>query len=114
MLEQRDLEMIAEVVRQEVERTVPKAVREEVERVVPKAVQQAVDPLKKELRAMQVTLETETNKGIQIIAEGHLDLSRKLSEALKINNEKEMMLLRINRLESELEKIKVMLQEKTA
>lgn len=32
-------------------------------------------------------LENETNRNIQIIAEGHLDLSRKLNDALKIENE---------------------------
>lgn len=45
------------------------------------------------MRTLQLTLENETNKGIQIIAEGHLDLSRKLDEALKIEDEKEMMKL---------------------
>lgn len=35
---------------------------------------------------IQLTLENETNRNIQIIAEGHLDLSRKLDEALKVEN----------------------------
>lgn len=87
MLEPKDLEMVAEI----------------VERVV--------KPIKSEMRALQLTLENETNKGINIIAEGHLDLSRKLDEALKIDNEKEMLKLRINRLESELEKVKARLEE---
>ncbi|MCI5687120.1 MAG: hypothetical protein MR303_01270 [Emergencia sp.] len=37
--------------------------------------------------SIQLTLENETNRNIQIIAEGHLDLSRKLNDALKIENE---------------------------
>lgn len=41
-----------------------------------------------------------------MIAEGHLDLTRKLDEALKINNEKEMLLIRVNFLESEVMKLK--------
>ncbi|MEY8369324.1 hypothetical protein AALA24_11280 [Anaerovoracaceae bacterium 42-11] len=37
--------------------------------------------------SIQLTLENETNRNIQIIAEGHLDLGRKLNDALKIENE---------------------------
>lgn len=60
---------------------------------------------------IQLTLENETNKNIQIIAEGHLNLSRKLDEALKIENEKEMLLLRVNRLENEIRRIKQRIEE---
>ncbi len=60
---------------------------------------------------IQLTLENETNKNIQIIAECHLDLSRKLDEALKIENEKEMLLLRVNRLENEIRRIKQRIEE---
>ncbi len=55
---------------------------------------------------IQLTLENETNRNIEIIAEGHLDLSRKLDEALKVENEKEILLIRVNRLENELRKVK--------
>ena len=91
MLEQKDLEKITSVVEN--------------------AVNKAVKPIKSDMRALQLTLENETNRGIQIIAEGHLDLTGKLDEALKIENEKEMMKLRINRLESELKKVKEKLEE---
>ena len=63
------------------------------------------------VKDVQLTLENETNRNIQIIAEGHLDLSRKLDEAVKIDNEKEILKLRVNRLESELEKTKSRLSE---
>ena len=46
------------------------------------------------------------NHGMKIIAERHLDLSRKLDQALKVENEKEMLLLRVNHLENELRKVK--------
>ena len=52
------------------------------------------------VQGIRLTLENETNKNINIIAEGHLNLSRKLDEALKVENEKEMLLIRINRLEN--------------
>ena len=44
-------------------------------------------------------------KSIQIIAEGHIDLVRKLDEALKISQEKEMDHLRLIRLENERDQI---------
>ena len=45
------------------------------------------------------------------VAEGHLDLSRNLHEALKIDSEKEMMAVRVNILESELRRIKQRLND---
>ena len=58
------------------------------------------------IRDIQLTLENETNRNITIIAEGHLDLSRKLDDALKVENEKEMLIIRVNTLENELRKLK--------
>ncbi len=82
MLEQKDLEMISEI------------------------VSKSIEPLKQEVREIGLTLENETNKNIRIIAEGHLDLGRKLDKALRVENEKEMLLIRVNQLENELRRIK--------
>ncbi len=71
-----------------------------------KAIESMLEPIKRDIRSIQLTLENETNRNIKIIAEGHLDLSRKLDEALKIDNEKEMLLIRVNTLENELRRIK--------
>lgn len=65
-----------------------------------------LEPIKREIKSIQLTLENETNRNIKIIAEGHLDLSRKLDEALKVENEKELLLIRVNTLENELRKVK--------
>lgn len=65
-----------------------------------------MDHLDNRVNTIGVTLENETNRGISIIAEGHRDLNRKLNEALKADEEKEMLLLRVNRLEGEVSKIK--------
>lgn len=46
------------------------------------AINKLLEPITKEIKSMQLTLENETNKNIMRIAEGHLDLSRKLDEAL--------------------------------
>ena len=70
------------------------------------AIESMLEPIKRDLRSIQLTLENETNRNIKIIAEGHLDLSRKLDDALKVENEKEMLLIRVNSLENELRKVK--------
>ena len=62
--------------------------------------------LKKRVSGLEIHLENVTDKNIQIIAEGHLDLNRKLDEALKVANEKELLIIRVRILEDELRKIK--------
>ena len=64
-----------------------------------------------EIIDIQLTLENETNRNIKIIAEGHLDLSRKLDDALKVDTEKEMLLIRVNRLENEVRRLKERISE---
>lgn len=71
-----------------------------------KAIETLLEPIKRDIKSIQLTLENETNRNIKIIAEGHLDLGRKLDEALRIDNEKEMLLIRVNTLENELRRIK--------
>lgn len=60
---------------------------------------------------IELHLENVTDRGIKIIGEGHADLSRKLDDALKVENEKELLLIRMNYLEGELERIKKRLSE---
>ena len=62
--------------------------------------------LKQDVKRIELTLENETNKNIKVIAEGHLDLARKLDEALKVENEREILLLRMNVLENDVRNIK--------
>ncbi len=76
-----------------------------------KIIMDELKSIKKSITDIQLTLENETNRNIQIIAEGHLDLSRKLDEALKVENEKEMLLIRVNRLENEIRQIKQRIEE---
>ena len=54
--------------------------------------------LKSRVSGIEMTLENETNRNIRIIAEGHADLCRKLDEALKVENEKELLLVRTNKI----------------
>ena len=62
--------------------------------------------LEKRMKSMELTIENVTNKGIMFVAEGHLDLSRKLDDALKIENEREMNAIRLRILEDDMRKIK--------
>lgn len=70
-----------------------------------------VKDTKKDVRSLQLTLENETNRNIQIIAEGHALLNRRLDEALKVESEKEMLLIRVNRMENDLRKLKEQIEE---
>lgn len=65
-----------------------------------------LDKLENDVTDMKLTLENEIRTNIQHIAEGHLDLSRNLHEALKIDNEKEMLAIRVNVLETEVRRLK--------
>lgn len=79
-----------------------------------KEIKQILDDmqeLKKDVKSIQMTLENETNRNIRLIAEGHMDLSRKLDEALKIDNEKELLLIRVNSLENEVRKLKARIEQ---
>ena len=76
-----------------------------------KMILEELKKLNDKVTDIQLTLENETNKNIKIIAEGHLDLSRKLDEALKVDSEKEMLMIRVNRLENELRRLKARVEE---
>ncbi|MCJ7837225.1 hypothetical protein MUB23_17760 [Cuneatibacter sp. NSJ-177] len=60
----------------------------------------------KRLKKVEITLENETNKNIQLIAEGHLSLDRKLDEALKTLQPNTMYHLKVNHLDGEVKKLK--------
>lgn len=62
--------------------------------------------VKTDVKSIKLTLENEIRVNIQRIAEGHLDLSRNLHDAMKPSNEIEMLIIRVNTLESELRELK--------
>ena len=61
---------------------------------------------------IEIMLENETNPNIDVIAEGHLDLVRKLEEATAISKDKETIKMRVNALEREVKIIKIALNIK--
>ena len=126
MLEKKDLEMIAEIVSKTVQE-INKPINERLDKMDSRLdkvdsrldkvdsrldkMDSRLDKVESKVTEVQMTLENETNKEIRIIAEGHLDLSRKLDEALKVENEKEMLLLRVTILENELRRLKAKIEE---
>ena len=69
-------------------------------------LKQDVTGLKRDVREIQLTLENETNRNIQLVAEGHTYLNRRLDDALKIESEKEMLAIRVTSLENEVRRLK--------
>ena len=69
------------------------------------------DKLENDVTGIKLTLENEIRQNIMHVAEGHLDLYRKLDDAQKIDNEKEMIAIRVNILETELRKVKERLEQ---
>ena len=65
-----------------------------------------VQTLKDRVTNIEITLENETNRNIQLIAEGHLNLDRKLDEALKELQPNTMYHLKVNHLDGEVTKMK--------
>lgn len=72
-------------------------------------VEQKADTLHKKVTSLELTLESETNRNIKIIAEGHLSLNRKLDEVICFTSEvkayQEIQNIYINRHERILKEI---------
>ncbi|MCD8077742.1 MAG: hypothetical protein LUE63_05095 [Lachnospiraceae bacterium] len=55
---------------------------------------------------VKMILENEIRVNIQRVAEGHFDLSRHLQEAMRPNNEVEMLAIKVRMLESDVKELK--------
>lgn len=55
---------------------------------------------------IKLTLENEIRVNIQRVAEGHLDLSRNLHDAMKPSNEVEMLSIKVRMLETDMRELK--------
>ena len=65
-----------------------------------------VQSVKERVTLFEITLENETNRNIQLIAEGHMNLDRTLDEALKELHPNTMYHLKVNHLDGEVTKMK--------
>lgn len=68
-----------------------------------------LDKLEKDVTDIKLTLENEIRVNIQRVAEGHLDLSRNLHEAMRPSNEVEMLAIKVRMLETDIRDIKARL-----
>ncbi len=64
------------------------------------AMDTRLDALDTGLRNVRLKLENEIAENIKRVAEGHMDLSRNLHEAMKPQTEIEMLVIRVNSLET--------------
>ena len=71
-----------------------------------KMILKQLEEIDAKITDIQMILEYETNRKIKLIAEGHLDFIRNPDEALKVENEKEILLIRVHYLEREIRRIK--------
>ena len=67
---------------------------------------QKVDTVENRVIHTELILENEIRVNIQRVAEGHLDLSRNLHEAMRPNNEVEMLAIKVRMLESDVKDLK--------
>jgi wobble nucleotide-excising tRNase len=65
-----------------------------------------LQPINKRLSNLELTLENETNKNIQLLAENHIELVNKLNEAIPAINKNTAYEVKVNYLAGEMEKLK--------
>lgn len=65
--------------------------------------------IEKDVTDIKFILENEIRINIQRVAEGHLDLSRNLHDAMKPSNEIEMLAIKVRMLESDMREVKAKL-----
>ena len=63
------------------------------------------ETLKQSNTDIKLTIENELNRNIQLVAEGHLDLNRKLEEVMRPVNALEMLQVQVNMLQSKIRDI---------
>ncbi len=64
-----------------------------------------LDNMETDIKDIKITIENELRVNIQRIAEGHLDLDRKLKEAMVPNQEVEMLAIKVRMLDTDVKEI---------
>ncbi|MBR1691677.1 MAG: hypothetical protein IJ711_02755, partial [Lachnospiraceae bacterium] len=65
-----------------------------------------IEDIRQKTTKMSLVIENELRINIQRIAEGHLDLSRNLHDAMRPSNEVEMLSIKVRMMESELKDLR--------
>lgn len=97
MLDQRDLEMIGELIRKELDGT-----KQEIHKL-----KENQDSFDRELNEIDITLRNEISESIRLITESHADLTDKVNRISKLEEEKVIMNLQLVHLQGELERMKI-------
>ena len=69
-------------------------------------IEERVSNLEESNTSIKLILENEIRVNIQRVAEGHLDLSRNLHDAMRPSNEVEMLAIKVRMLESDVQELK--------
>lgn len=69
-------------------------------------LEEQISSIDTDVKSVKVILENEVRENIMRVAEGHLDLSRNLKDAIKSNNEFEILTVKVNMLESDVKELK--------
>lgn len=70
------------------------------------SMEKDIKSTKDDITSIKVVLENEIRVNIQRVAEGHLDLSRNLHEAMKPNSKVEMLAIKVRMLETDVKELK--------
>ena len=70
-------------------------------------LKQDMEQLTQKVSRVEIILENEIRVNIKRVAEGHLELSRNLHEAMKPSKEVEILSLKVRKLESDVEDLRV-------
>lgn len=73
------------------------------------ALESEVQEVKQKVTKIDLTIENEIRVNIRRVAEGHLDLSRNLHDAMKPSNEVEMLAIKVRMLETEVRDLRAKL-----
>ena len=71
-------------------------------RQIDKRFEQVEESIKSDLEQTKCIIENEIQRNIKIVAENHVDLSRKFTEALSVSQTNELYHLKVNQLETRL------------
>ena len=90
-----------------------KEVRSDMEelRTDVRGLQTEMKEVKGTVHGIELKLENDIDRSIALVAENHVELNRKLDKVLAMESEKELLSLRLIRVESDVEKIKAKLAE---
>ncbi|MBE5859159.1 MAG: hypothetical protein E7301_03410 [Butyrivibrio sp.] len=69
------------------------------------SMDEKINDLQSDVKSIKLQIENEICPNIMRVAEGHMDLDRKLKEVVTSRTEYEMLTLRVNHLEAAVEKI---------